>query len=248
MSDIWVIELLHGNSLRLTFDPSEESHPIWSPDGSRVVFAANRTGYVDLYQKLSSGAGNDEILLKTLTSKPPSDWSLDGRFIVYQNLSPKTQSDLWVLPLFGDRQPRPFLQTEFNEWQGRLSPDGKWMAYDSDESGEIKVYVRPFSATGGVWQISASGGEQPVWRHDGKELFYVSSEKKLMAVPVEANSPNFRAGAPQELFQMHSVSRPWAKQYAVTADGQRFLVNTLVEDAAPSRITVVVNWAAGLNL
>ncbi len=247
-SDIWLIDLPSGNPVRLTFHPSDDLFSVCSPDGSGIVFAGNRTGYYELYQKSSSGAGDDELLLQTRTSKEPSDWSLDGRFIVYLDILPKTQWDLWVLPMFGDRQPRPFLQSEFNEKQGRFSPDGRWMAYASDESGKYEVYVQPFPAAGGKRQISSDGGEQPSWRRDGRELFYIADEKKLMAVEVETNSPGFRASVPKELFRIHVFSDLYTRnQYAVTADGQRFLVNTLVEESAPSLITVVVNWAAGLK-
>ena len=149
--------------------------------------------------------------------------------------------------MFGDRQPRLFLQTEFNEKQGRFSPDGKWMAYASDESGKYEIYVQPFPATGGKWQISTNGGEQPSWRRDGKELYYVAGDKKLIAVTVEPDSLSFRASTPKELFQMHVGSDFGRNQYAVTADGQRFLVNTLVGETASPQITVMVNWAAGLK-
>ncbi len=188
------------------------------------------------------------LLLETRTSKTLTDWSLDGRYIVYMDVLPKTKFDLGVLPLFGNRSPQPFAQTEFNEKQGRLSPDGRWMAYTSDETGRYEVYVQPFPAGGGKWQISIGGGEQPSWRRDGKELYYVGEAQKLIVVGVDASASTFRRSTPRELFQMHSPVDIWTRnQYAVTSDGQRFLVNTLVETSASSPITMVINWSAGLK-
>ncbi len=175
--DIWLIELARGTLTRFTFVPSVNISPIWSPDGSRIVFSANRDGPMNLYQRAASGAGNDEALLKSDDSKAPNDWSADGRFILYQNLDPKTNWDLWVLPLSGEQKPFPFLETDFDERQGRFSPDGKWIAYTSNASGEWQVYVQSFPASGGKWQVSTNGGAQPQWRRDGKELFYLSPDR-----------------------------------------------------------------------
>ena len=247
--DIWLLQLLPGTPLRLTFHPRDDRFPIWSPDGNRIVFSSNRTGYYELYQRPSSGTGDDELLLETRSSKMPTDWSQDGRHIVYLDILPTTQFDLSVLPLYGNRKPQPFAQREFNEKQGRLSPDGRWMAYASDETGRYEVYVQSFPAGGGKWQISSGGGEQPSWRSDGKELFYVGEGQKLIAVGVDARSSTFRANTPLELFRMHSpVSSTYTRnEYASTPDGQRFLVNTLVGTPASSPITVVINWSAGLK-
>lgn len=220
--------------------------PVWSPDGSRIVFASNRNGLTDLYQKAASGTGSDELLLKSSDPKFPTDWSLDGRFILYENRDPKTKADLWVLPLEGDRQPFPLLQTEFNEQQARFSPNGKWVAYTSDESGTTQVYVQSFPASGNKWQVSTGGGDQPRWRRDGRELFYLAADGKLVAVEVKTDG-TFEAGVPKPLFELHSptVAGPFAISYAATADGQRFLVlRSAVEQASTTPITVVVNWAA----
>ncbi len=246
--DLWLLQTLPGTPLRLTFHPEDDRFPVWSPDGSRISFTSHRTGYYEIYQKPSNGAGDDELLLETRTSKITTDWSRDGRYIVYMDILPKTKFDLGVLPLFGNRRPQPFAEREFNEKQGRLSPDGRWMAYVSDESGRYEVYVQSFPATGGKWQISTGGGEQPNWRRDGKELFYVGKGQKLIVVGIDASSSTFRRSSPRELFQMHSPVDMWTRnQYAVTPDGQRFLVNTLVETSASSPITVVINWSAGLK-
>ncbi|MBA3716207.1 MAG: PD40 domain-containing protein, partial [Pyrinomonadaceae bacterium] len=201
-------------------------------------------GLTDLYQKATSGAGSDELLLKSNDPKFPADWSSDGRFILYRSRDPKTKEDIWVLPLEGDRQPFPLLQTEFNESQARFSPNGKWIAYTSDESGTTQVYVQSFPAAGSKWPVSTGGGNQPRWRRDGRELFYLA-DGKLMAVEVKTEG-TFEAGVPKPLFVIHGPIEvtPFAISYAVTADGQRFLVRSVVEQASTTPITVVVNWAA----
>src|SRR5207249_1138098 len=200
-ADIWLIELARNTPSRFTFDPANESAPVWSPDGSRIVFASNRDGVANMYQRLSNGTGNDEVLLKSTDPTGPYDWSPDGRFILFGELSPKTNGDLWLLPLFGDQKPAPFIQTEFTETQGRFSPDGRWVAYASNESGPYQVYVQSFPTSGGKWQVSTGGGAQPLWRRDGKELFYLAPDRKLMAVEVSGAGPTFVPGAPKPLFE-----------------------------------------------
>jgi len=245
--DIWLFDLSRGTSSRFTFDPSTEVAPCWSPDGGRIAFSSDRDGPYNLYQKLATGSANDELLVSTGVSKYPNHWSSDGRYIVYESLDPKTNLDLWVLPLFGDRKPILYLRTGSDEWQGQLSPDGRWMAYTSNESGRSEVYVQALPISGGKWQISTNGGVYPRWRGDGKEIFYLAQDRKVMAVTVKADS-TFETGVPAELFptqvaQVVGVRNP----YAVTADGQRFLINTRVEEAGSSSIAVVINWHAGLK-
>ncbi|HYT31056.1 MAG TPA: hypothetical protein VEO37_00560, partial [Thermoanaerobaculia bacterium] len=243
--DIWLVDLARSALLRFTFGPFNQTHPVWSPDGSRIVFASDRDGASNLHQKASSGAGSEELLLASDSAKSSTDWSLDGRFIAYENQDPKTGSDLWVLPLFADRKPIPFLQTEFNEGQGQFSPDGRWLAYFSDESGRREIYVQAFPASGGKWQISTTGGMFPRWRRDGKELFYIAADRKLMAVEVQTD-PTLQADRPRALFETHVFGAP-VIPYTVSADGQRFLFNTPTEEAFSSPITVVVNWTAELK-
>ena len=239
--DIWVADLARGSFSRLTFDWNR-CCPVWSPDGDRILFRTS----TDLYQKLASGAGQEELLWKDDQRNTPTDWSRDGRFIIFQTTALST-SDLWVLPMSGERKPAPLLRTQFNEQQGRVSPDGNWIAYTSDESGRHEIYVQRFPEPSGKWQVSTSGGADPRWRADGGELYFISADRKLMAVPVKLGSA-FEAGVPGSLFEVRvSGLTDVRTHYAVSADGQRFLVNTTTEDRTPSPIVVVVNWSKALG-
>ncbi len=246
--DVWLTDLARNLSSRFTFSPATSSRPIWSPDGSRIAFVSSREGFGDIYEKSSSGAGQERVIFRSNQDKFLTDWSLDGRFLVFHTPGPKTGWDVWVLPMTGDRKPMAFAQTEFSEVQGQLSPDERWMAYASDESGRMEVYVQPFPASGGKWQVSTGGGSQPRWRRDGKELFYVSADKRLMAVEVKADA-TFEAGVPKALFgtRFLPAAAPHLLSYAVAGDGQRFLVTRLVEEEPAIPITVVLNWTAGLK-
>jgi hypothetical protein len=247
--DIWLFDVARGLRTRFTFDAAEESAPVWSPDGSRVVFNSRRKGHLDLYQKASSGAGAEEELLADDFDKYPVDWSPDGRFILF-GVYPPRAGEFWVLPLFGDRKPFPFLQTKLGEAPGRFSPDGRWIAYASNESGRNEVYVAPFPGPGGKWQVSAGGGNWPRWRRDGREIFYLAPDNKLMAVVVNGQSSAFEVGAVRASFDTRALPNPILNQrsmYDASPDGQRFLVNTLAEEGRSAHITLVVNWRALLK-
>ncbi len=244
--DLWMIELGRGTSSRFTFDQTNETFPVWSPDGSRIAFGSNKFGPTDLFQKSSNGAGSDELLFKSTNLKAPNDWSPDGRTILYNEFDPKTNSDLWVLPLGGDPKPSPVMQTPFGETNGRFSPDGKWIAYESNESGPGQIYVQGFP-TGGKTQVSTLGGFQPRWRGDGKELFYIGPDKKLMAVEIKVDANGIQAGAPRSLFDLRIGNLPGSPYYDVTHDGQRFLISVVGEETTPTPMTVVLNWTAGLK-
>jgi Tol biopolymer transport system component len=249
-ANIWMLDLARGGSARFTFDAAAESDPVWSPDGSRIIFSSNRDGPYNLYQKLSSGEKDEEALLKSSEAKYATSWSRDGRFLLYTVVSPRTKHDIWVLPLQGDQKPVPFLITPFDESQARFSPDGHWVAYSSYESGQSEVYVRSFSLdhagtpvdAGGKWQIS-NGGMYPAWRRDGRELYYRSRDGGLMAVEI-ATTPTFQAGPPQPLGTLlRGLWRdiPWDP----TADGRRFLAPAAKSGSEP--YTVVLNWQATLK-
>ena len=249
--DIWLFDLARDIPSRFTFHAAIDSMPVWSPDGGRIVFSSGRDGPLNLYQKISSGAGNETALLQSNTAKTPFDWSRDGRFLVYASQDPKTRLDLWVLPMTGDRAqrapPAPYLQTEFDESQGQFSPDGKWMAYTSNESGVAQVYVQPFPAAGGKRQISSEGGFQPRWRGDGRELFFLAPGGVLMSAEIRA-APKFESSVPKRLFQTQMFSQTLNfHRYAVTPDGKRFLMIATTEETASAPITVVQNWLAGVK-
>ncbi|MGH9955584.1 MAG: protein kinase domain-containing protein [Pyrinomonadaceae bacterium] len=246
-NDVWLFDLQRGVPSRFTTDPASDSNPTWSPDGGEIVFNSNREGINNLYRKIASGGGTEELLFKSDEEKWPDDWSLDGRFIVYQSFNQKTKWDLWVLPMTGDRQPTKFLQTEFNEQQAQFSPDGKWLAYVSDESGAQEVYVRTFPDSGGKWRVSTGGGNQPAWRRDGSELFYIAADRQLMSVDFRLGAA-FEASVPKGLFVTRVIAlADFRNQYEPTADGQRFLINSTLESAEAAPISVVVNWMADLK-
>ncbi|MBA3766268.1 MAG: PD40 domain-containing protein, partial [Acidobacteria bacterium] len=245
--DIWLFDLARGIPSRFTTDPAGDSSPLWSPDGSRIVFSSSREGVRNLYQKIAGGGGSEEVLLKSREEKVPDDWSADGRFIVYHTLNPKTKWDLWVLPMSGDRQPAAILQTEFNEQQAQFSPDGKWIAYTSDETGMAEVYVQTFPTSGSRVRVSTGGGNQPRWRRDGRELFYIAADRKLMAVDVKPGAV-FEAGVPQTLFNTRVLTlTDFRNHYVVTGDGQRFLICSTDEETSAQPISVVVNWPTVLK-
>jgi Tol biopolymer transport system component len=247
--DIWLLD--EARTTRFTFDTSIELFPLWSPDGRRIVFSSSRTGGGDLYQKPSSGAGREELLLESPQGKAASSWSPDGRFLLYRTGDPKTGFDLWVLPMEGTRQPFPFLNASFNEGVGQFSPDGRWVAYQSDETGRYEIDVRPFPGPGGQWQISTAGGISPRWRPDGQELDYIAPDGTLMAAPIVIKGAALEHGLPTALFRPRisgggTSPTTWRQQYAVAPDG-RFLINVTTTDASPTPITVIQNWAGALK-
>ncbi|HXP80244.1 MAG TPA: protein kinase [Verrucomicrobiae bacterium] len=244
--DIWLYDVARGLRTRFTFGPGNTSASLWSPDGSRIVFNSRRKGSFDLYQKASSGAGSEETLLQDNLDKYPDSWSPDGKFVLYENLSSSRSSELFVLPLSGDRKPFPLLQTQFGETDGQISPDGRWVAYRSNESGRNEIYVAPFPGPGGKWQISTAGGYFPRWRHDGSEIFYLTPDNRLMAASINGKGAGFEVGAVKPLFATRIVGGG-IYQYDVSADGQRFLINTAPEQATSAPITVVLNWTAELK-
>jgi eukaryotic-like serine/threonine-protein kinase len=245
-TSIWFSSVARSTLSRFTFGPGMDLLPVWSGDGKQVVFASNRRGAFDLYRKPSSGSGPEEAIVTSTTDKYPSDWSRDGRFLIYYSPGSQGDFDLWILPLSGDRIPVPFMQTKFDERNGRFSPSGRWIAYVSNESGSYEVYVVPFPSGGGKWQISTSGGFQPRWRADERELFYLAGDGRVMAMAVGAGA-GFEHGDGHALFQTRLDTSVLVndRNYEVAADGERFLVTTPLGTAVP--ITVVVNWTQAVR-
>jgi eukaryotic-like serine/threonine-protein kinase len=246
--DVWLLDLASGNSTRFTFDPAQDLFAVWSPDGSRIVFGSDREGPRNLYQRSAKGADKEELLLKSDFNAYPVDWSHDGRYIAYVINDPKTKIDVWVLPVTGDQKPFPFAKTEASERGARFSPDGKWLAYVSDESGVPQIYVETFPSSGGKWQVSTSGGYHIAWRQDGKELFYVAADRKMMAVDIKGEGANFEAGPPTPLFELRVPNYTGSQaQFAVTPDGQKFLIANTHGENKSEPITVALNWTANLK-
>jgi len=242
-TDVWTYELPHGGAKRVTFDPAFDVMPIWSPDGSRLVFASNRALNVDLYMKNSDGAQEENAILQDSLDKAPNDWSRDGKYIIYTR-----GADLWTgtVPELKSSQ---LLKAPSVIRNGQFSPDGKWVAYASNETGKWEIYVTSFPDARGKWQVSTGGGEQPRWRSDGKELFYLSSDYKMMAAPVTMGA-NFDAGVPAALFQAtprQPVSTNDQFAYDVSRDGQRFLIITQVKQTETAPMSIILNWTAKLK-
>jgi serine/threonine protein kinase/Tol biopolymer transport system component len=245
--DIWLFDVARGVRTRFTFGAVAGHPAIWSPDGAYLAFAGGGAGSYDLYQKATSGSGDEQLLWRDSFNKYPMSWSADGKFLLFHTGSstPQTGNDIWVLPLFAERKPIPFLQTKFSERDARFSPDGRWVAYQSNESGRYEVYVTTFPTSGAKWQISANGGLLPRWRSDGREIYYQAPDNKLVAVEVKPMAAGFVVGAAHPLFAIQPGGGDI--NWVATADGQRFLVNTVVEGTTTAPITLVINWKAGLS-
>jgi Tol biopolymer transport system component/predicted Ser/Thr protein kinase len=247
--NLWQIEFATGQLKRFTFDPSVDQWPAWSPDGRQIVYSSLRSGTYNLYRRDASGAGQEERLTPSYTAQYANDWSRNGQFVLYGDVSPQTGYDLWLLPMKADRKPVPYLRSPFNERDGQFSPgpEGRprWIAYVSDESGRPDVYLRAFPDSGAKWLVSIQGGSFPRWRGDGKELFYLSPEGKLMAVAVKEKGGALEWETPRPLFPVAPMGL--LHPYDVASDGQRFLVLQPAEESRSQPLTVVINWQAGLS-
>ena len=251
-----IFDIARGLKTPLTFGSSSGQgnlYPVWSPDGKYVAYTSFRTGKYGIYQKSADGSGSEMQLLEGSDHfRVVTSWSSDGKFLFYhEGVSGGAYAkgapggwSIWVLPLSGDRKAYPFLQSSASAREATLSPDGKWLAYCSNESGEYRVYVVPFPGTGGKWQVSRSDGRGPLWRHDGKELFYLSADNKLLAVPVNASGGTFSSGDARVLFDSQSYGV--FGRYQNTSDGRRFVV--VYEGSQPSStLTFISNWTAELK-
>ena len=242
-----MINLTRGNSTRFTFDAGQDEVGVWAPDGNSVVFNSNRGGTVfNLYQKHAAGIEPEQLLLQSDHSKVPEHWSADGTMLLYQDVDPKTAFDLWVLPLTGDKKPRPVVRSPFNDMQGRFSPDGHWIAYTSTETGRPEIYVLSFPTAAQRIPISTASGSRPRWRRDGRELFFVTGnppDAQMMAVDIGVSADGtLTAGLPHKLFDF-----AMGGGYEAAPDGQRFLMNIPAARnergaGAPGTLTVIANW------
>jgi Tol biopolymer transport system component len=252
-TDVWVYDVARGARTRVTFDPTVERFPVWSPDGEQIAFSSNRKDASAVYVKRSSGEGSEEMLFSGNQGEVPfpASWSRDNRSLALVSTGGQSPmlgpagGDISVLTLIGDRTVTPFLRTPFVENEPRFSPDGRWMAYVSNQSGRGEVYVAPFPGPGASRQISTAGGTQPQWRRDGTEIFYVSGGR-LMVSGIKAQGIKLEVGSSRQLFAV-AVPVGYGNAYDVTADGQRFLVNSLIDEALTTPVTLVVNWPAMLK-
>jgi serine/threonine protein kinase len=245
--DLFMLDISRGSSTRLTFDPQSDASSVLSPDGTQIIYASNRRGPFDFYRKPANGSGSDEMILEGRANQFPDDWSKDGKYLIYEvDNGIETKFDLFILPLTGDRTPFPYVQTPFIESHAQFSPDGKWVAYASDQSGQAEIYVQTFPAGGGIWQISTSGGDQPHWRSDGKELYFLAPDKNIMSVSVNT-SGSVEFGKPVPLFQVNVPLTGLSddrNSYLPAPDGQKFLVVQLTDTGNSQPWNVVFNWTA----
>ena len=240
--DIWLHDLSRGTASRFTFGPKANQAPVWSPDGSRIAFTSENHGAGQSYVKAANGVGAEEVLDQDPRSNAVSDWSRDGRYLIETVDDLKTFGDIWVIPQFGDKRRFPYMTTEYRERGGKLSPNGKWLAYVSNESKRFEIYIQTFPEHGGKWQISTNGGDFPRWSRDGRELYFIGADRKLMAVEMKGDGKSFAASLPKPLFE---VADQWP--FDVSKDG-RFLIQVPVEQVSANvPITVVTNWQAGLK-
>jgi Tol biopolymer transport system component len=239
---IWVFDLSRGFMAQFTFDASDNTNPVWSPDGARLAFTSDRKGSRDLYVKSVSFGGEETVLLESGDNKSAEDWSPDGRVLTFNRAKPDNVASIWALPMDGaGRKPYAIETAPFTESQTRLSPDGKWLAWASGESGRYEVFVQPFPPTGARFQVSNAGGMEPQWRGDGKELFYVVGSK-LMSVEVRTAGGKFAAGIPKALFDARLGPAVGRNRYLPSRDGQKFLIPAPVQDESTKAFTVIVNW------
>jgi Tol biopolymer transport system component len=245
-TDIWVLDLERGTSMRLTFDPADDNAPIWSMDDKRVYFTSMRQGRGDIFQKSSSGTGTDEVVLADPEANYLISLSQDGGTgaVITNNGAKKTGWDIWILDLATGKS-RVFLETPFNELTPALSADAQLVAYFSNESGQNEVYVQSLGGDGGKWQISTAGGTRPRWSRDNDEIIFQSPDDKLMAVDVKTK-PVFAASVPRLLFDP-KIRQISGMQYALAPDGKRILVNRPIEQAVITPVTLVQNWTRGLS-
>jgi Tol biopolymer transport system component len=247
-AEIWIYDTSSGVGTKFAFSPAHDGIPIWSPDGTSILFASDRKAkgaHSDLWIKPMDG-GKERIFAESSDDRGPEDWSRDGRFLSFNVIEARGRrnTQLWILDTTRERRVVPFATDADIQGNSRFSPDGRWIAYSSNGSGRFEVHVRAFPGPGGERQVSTSGGGFPVWRRDGKELFYLSLDNKIMAVPVAADG-TFHAGSPVPLFSVHP--KVFSTVYDVSSDGSRFLVNSQPADQGSPPLELLVHWTSLLG-
>ena len=249
-SDIWILDLMRNTKTRLTFGSFIQTSPVWSADGKTVFYRSSIKGLFHIYAKAADGSGAEQTVLESNNAfETPQSSSPDQRYLAYlrRQSDAKTATEIWALPLFGDRKPFPVVQTEFNQAGSVVSPDGKWLAYDTDASGLYEIYITAFPGAGAKWQVSTGGGLSAKWRRDGKELFFLDLSDNLVAVDVNTLGNTVRLGTPHVLFHATGGQALQQGAYDVTADGKKFIVDSgdINEESQP--LTLVQNWTAELR-
>jgi Tol biopolymer transport system component len=248
--DVWVLDLDRQVATRLTFEAGEDVSPVWSPDGAWIAFSSQRGGTANLYRKAADGSGEAVRLTESSDQQYPGSWSADGHLLAFMQQDSGTLWDLWLLPSEEGGEPRPFLATAFIEVDPRISPDGRWVAYSSEESGRPEVYVRALASDQGKWQVSSGQGVSPAWSADGSELFFRSLDGSMQVVQVETGAPTFRAGRPQPLFTGDFTYASSVNYYAVAPDGQHFVMFRGEEGQAREshdQVRLVLGWLDELD-
>ncbi len=241
--DVWIMDLARESVTPFTVDPAVDGFPLWSPDGTQIVFESTRKGTFDLWIKPSSGASPEQLLLEMADSEWPLHWSKDGLFLLYQTSDLKTKWDLWALPMTGsERTPLVVANSRFAERMGQFSPDGRWLAYETNESGRPEIVVQAFPKASGRFPVSTSGGTAPRWRPDGNEILFIAPDGTVMAVPITTTGSSFEAGKPMALFPTDITPQPFKSQYAVSRDGRLIVNNQQTEEGTASPITLILNW------
>ncbi|HYN41321.1 MAG TPA: protein kinase, partial [Thermoanaerobaculia bacterium] len=244
--DLWIYEIGRGLKTRFTFDPAEDLSPAWAPDSRTVYFSSNPKGRQDVYRKAIEGAGEVELVYSGEPGSQPASVSPDGRTLLVNRSADATRTDIWVLSLEPKAEPKVFRQTEFAEVASSFSPDGRWVAYFSNESGEYEVYVAPFPGPGRRWQVSTKSGAYPQWRADGREIVYIQADGQLMSAEVGAEGDSFRVGAVTPLFRLSAPS-PGGPSFSLAADGSRLLVVPSTAQKAGGLVSLVLGWPSELE-
>jgi serine/threonine-protein kinase len=258
-TEVWVYEWERDSLSRMTFDPAEDGDPVWTPDGRRIAYFSARGGRTwNLWWQRTDGTGEAQRLTESSQVQCPTSWHPSGRFLAFYENSPGTSWDIWVLPMEGDEvsgwrpgKPTPFLKSPYYEGEAVFSPDGRWLAYHTDESGAFEVYVRPFPGPGGKWLVSTGGGSFPTWSPTGKELFYLASDQKIMAAPYRIEGDSFHPGRPRVWSDVRVMPNPF-RSYDVHPDGQRFALlrapsRGQESETGADKVTLFLNFAAELR-
>ena len=244
--DQWVLDLVRGGATRLTFDPGRETYPVWSADGAQIAFAANPAGTYQVYRMPAEGGGKQQQLTNLSGIRSIDDWSRDGRVILFSRSGARTGADIWALPMSATAEPVPVVETPANEDEVRFSPDSKWIAYTSDQSGRVEVYVQGYPTPGERIQISTNGGARPLWRRDGRELFFFDG-RAIAAAEIRVIAGRIESGAIRSLFPF-AMLEGIAAPYDISLDGRRFLALVAAPAHGDAGFTVLTNWQTTLNV